>query len=351
MCKDGFLPRWIISSILLAALMIFSGDLQAQSTTDGANAGTVTDASGAAGPSATVTVTNNGTNLVLSLTTDDSGYFRAGKLQPATYTVSIEAAGFADYKAEKVVVNVGSVTELLPRLNIKSAGAVVEVTAETAQVNTDSPEFAPIVNQTAINNLPINGGRWSDFALLTPGVVNDASGFGLLSFRGISTLLNNNTIDGADNNQAFFSEERGRTRIGYSSAKAAVQEFQVNTSNYSAEYGRAAGAVINTVTKSGSNGLHGEAYFYDRDNEWGATNPFTRLTTQTAPGVFTSAPYKPKDVRKIYGGGIGGPIIKNRVFFFFAVDRYDRNFPGTAVPGSPTAFLASPVPELTPYGG
>ena len=207
------------------------------------------------------------------------------------------------------------------------------------------------MNQTAINNLPINGGRWSDFALLTPGVVNDASGFGLLSFRGISTLLNNNTIDGADNNQAFFSEERGRTRIGYSSAKASVQEFQVNTSNYSAEYGRAAGAVINTVTKSGSNGLHGEAYFYDRDNEWGATNPFTRLTTQTAPGVFTSAPYKPKDVRKIYGGGIGGPIIKNRVFFFFAVDRYDRNFPGTAVPGSPSAFLASPVPDLTPYGG
>src|SRR5947199_9540181 len=102
--------------------------------------------------------------------------------------------------------------------------------------------------------------------MLTPGVVSNGSGLGLLSFRGISTLLNNNTVDGADNNQAFFSEERGRTRAGYSTPKVAVQEFQVNTSNYSSEYGRAAGAVINTVTKSGSNSFHGELYFYDRDN-------------------------------------------------------------------------------------
>src|SRR5437660_466058 len=152
------------------------------------------------------------------------------------------------------------------------------------------------------------GGRWSDFALLTPGVVNDSNGFGLLSFRGMSTLLNNNTIDGADNNQAFFSEERGRTRACYSSAKAAVQEFQVNTSNYSSEYGRAAGGVVNTVTKSGTNQYHGEVYFYDRDNSWGAINPFTTLTTQTSPGVFTTSPYAPTDVRKMYGFGPCGPL-------------------------------------------
>jgi len=248
-------------------------------------------------------------------------------------------------------VQIGSVTEVPAKLNVASAGATVIVSAELPQVNTTSAEFAPTLDQTAINNLPINNGRWSSFALLTPGAVNDASGFGLISFRGMSTLLNNSTVDGGDNNQAFFSEERGRTRIGYTIPKAAVQEFQVNTSNYSSEYGRAAGAVINTVTKTGSNQFHGEAYFYDRDNEWGATNPFTRLTTQTSPGVFTSAPYKPKDVRKIWGGGIGGPILKDRLFFFFAVDRYDRDFPGTAVPGSPSAFFAAPVPDLTPYGG
>src|SRR5260221_37160 len=116
--------------------------------------------------------------------------------------------------------------------------------------------------QTAISNLPINGGRWSSFAILTPGVVSDSSGFGLLSFRGMSTLLNNNTVDGADNNQAFFSEERGRTRIGYSSPMAAVDEFQVNTSNHSSEYGRSAGGVVNTVTQSRTNALHRATYYY-----------------------------------------------------------------------------------------
>ena len=133
------------------------------------------------------------------------------------------------------------------------------MSAEAPQINTTSADFAPTLNQTAISNLPINGGRWSSFAVLTPGVVSDSSGFGLLSFRGISTLLNNNTVDGADNNQAFFSEERGRTRAGYSTPKVAIEEFQVNTSNYSAEYGRSAGGVVNTVTKSGTNRIHGEA--------------------------------------------------------------------------------------------
>jgi hypothetical protein len=277
---------------------------------------------------------------VETLTTDDNGYFRVGKLQPATYSVVIEAAGFGNFTAEQVIVQVGTVTEIPIHLKVGAANATVLVSAEIPQVNTTSPEFAPTLDQDAISNLPINGGRWSSFVLLTPGAVNDSSGFGLISFRGMSTLLNNNTVDGGDNNQAFFSEERGRTRIGYSSAKAAVQEFQVNTSNYSAEYGRAAGAVVNTVTKSGTNQYHGEVYFYDRDNSWGAINPFTTLTdTKT----LVTSTYKPTDVRKMYGFGIGGPILKDKLFFFLAFDRYDRNFPGTAKAGSPSAFFAFPV--------
>src|SRR6266850_951065 len=337
--------------LALMVMLLLGHGIVAQSTTDGAVGGTVVDPSGAAVPNAKVTVRNTGTNAEQTVTTDESGYYRVAKLTPATYTVTITVSGFADLRAENVIVEVGSLTELSPHLSVSSAGATVLVTSEMPQLNTTSQEFAPVLDQTAIANLPINGGRWSSFVLLTPGAVSDASGFGLISFRGMSTLLNNNTVDGGDNNQAFFSEERGRTRIGYSSAKASVQEFQVNTSNYSAEYGRAAGAVINTVTKSGSNELHGEVYFYDRDNEWGATNPFTRLSTQTAPGLFTSAPYKPKDVRKIYGGGIGGPILKDRLFLFFAGDRYDRNFPGTAVSGSPNAFFAAPVADLSAFGG
>jgi len=215
----------------------------------------------------------------------------------------------------------------------------VEVSAEAPQINTTSADFAPTLDQTAISNLPINGGRWSSFAILTPGVVSDSSGFGLLSFRGMSTLLNNNTIDGADNNQAFFSEERGRTRIGYSTPKAAVEEFQVNTSNYSAEYGRSAGGVVNTVTKSGTNGIHGEVYGYNRDNDIGAANEFATITTQTGPGQFTTTPFKPTDKRDMWGFGIGGPIVKDKLFWFLAYDGFWHNFPGTAVPISPSSIF------------
>jgi len=342
--RSSGLSRRLFSRLFVLAIsaMLCAGAF-AQSTTEGAIGGTVYDAAGAVVPNANVVVHNNGTNAEQKVATDASGYFRVRQLQPATYTVTVTSQGFAPYKAENVIVQVGSLTDVSPRLGIAGSAETVSVTAETPEVNTTSADFAPIVDQTQISNLPINGGRWSNFALLTPTVVNNGSGFGLISVRGVSVLLNNNTIVGADNNQAFFSEERGRTRAGYSSPKVAVQEFQINTSNYSSEYGRAAGAVINTVTKSGTNDFHGEAYFYDRDNNWGSKNPFVTLTTQTSPGVFQSNVYKPKDWRKMWGFGLGGPIIKNRLFFFFTYDQYRRNFPGTVVLTSPSAFFATPA--------
>ncbi len=335
---------WSVPCLYLAMVLATgtANSLFAQSTTDGAIGGTVYDASGARIPSATVTVRNNSTNAEQTVTTDESGYYRVTKLQPSVYTVTVTATGFSTVKADQLVVQVGSITEFSPRLAVGNVTSTVEVTSEAAQVNTTTADFAPVLNQTAIQNLPINGGRWSNFTLLTPGVVNNLCGFGLVSFRGISTLLNNNTIDGADNNQAFFSEERGRTRIGYSTPKAAVQEFQVNTSNYSAEYGRSAGGVINTVTKSGTNEIHGTAYFYDRNNDWGATNPFTTITTQTSPGVFTTSPFKPTNVRYMWGFGVGGPIVKDKLFWFLSYDGYHLNYPGNGVATSPAAFYATP---------
>jgi hypothetical protein len=330
-----------IQRLLAVAFLVASCGalLYAQSTTDGAIGGTVYDTNGAVVANAKVVVRNNGTNAETTTTTDGSGYFRVNKLQPGSYTVNVSEQGFAPYKAEQVVVQVGSVTDMSPRLAIGSSTETVDVTAEAPQINTTSADFAPTLNQTAISNLPINGGRWSSFAVLTPGVVANASGFGLLSFRGTSTLLNNNTVDGADNNQAFFSEERGRTRAGYSTPKLAIEEFQVNTSNYSAEYGRSAGGVVNTVTKSGTNSIHGEAFFYDRDNVWGAINPFTKINVQTGPASFTLVPYKPTDWRKMSGFGIGGPAIKDKLFWNLTFDWYKRNFPGTAIPGNATVFF------------
>jgi hypothetical protein len=337
-----------IQRLVTVALLVASCGalLYAQSTTGGAIGGTVYDTNGAVVANAKITVRNNGTNAETTITADGSGLFRANKLQPGTYTVSVSQQGFAAFKAEQVIVQVGSVTEISPRLKVGGTSETVEVTAEAPQINTTSADFAPTLNQTAISNLPINGGRWSSFAILTPGVVSDSSGFGLLSFRGMSTLLNNNTVDGANNNQAFFSEERGRTRIGYSTPKAAVEEFQVNTSNYSAEYGQSAGGVVNTVTKSGTNSLHGEVYGYNRDNDIGASNEFTTITTQPTPGTFTSVPFKPTDKRDMWGFGIGGALVKDKLFWFMAYDGFWHNFPGTAVATSPGAFFAPQTATL-----
>jgi len=315
----------------------------AQSTTEGAVAGTVYDVQGAVVPDATVTVRNIGTNAQQTVTADGSGYFRVIRLQPAVYEVTVAASGFAPFKVTSVTVNVGTITEISPRLKPAGSTETVEVLGEAPQINTSSAEFAPVVNEVQIQNLPINGSRWSNFVMLTPGIVSDSSGFGMVSVRGMSTLQNNNTIDGADNNQAFFAEERGRTRAGYSTPKAAIQEFQVNTSGYSAEYGRAAGGVFNVVSKSGTNTLHGEAYFYDRDNAWGAMNPFTTITTKNTDGSYTPKAYKPKDWRKIAGVSVGGPIIKDKLFFNFTYDYFHRNFPGTGIASSPGSFFAAPT--------
>ena len=139
-------------------------------------------------------------------------------------------------------------------------------------INTTRQDFSVSLNQTSFNDLPNNGRRWSNFALLAPATAPDGP-FGAVSFRGISSLLNKTTIDGGDNDQAFLANERGGTRIAYGIGLASIREVHINVSNSSAEYGGAAGGVINAVTKSGTNTFHGSAFFYDRDNAWGARNP------------------------------------------------------------------------------
>lgn len=324
--------------LVLAACVTFALAAFAQSTVDGAIAGMVTDQSKAVVVGAKVTVRNIDTNAASTGTTDAHGQFRVIRLQPGTYSVTIESTNFAPFTQPKVIVEVGAITNVEMSLAVAGGKETVEVSAEAPTVNTQQQDFNSNINQTSINALPINGRRWSQYALLTPGANADGN-FGLVSFRGISGLLNNNTVDGGDNNQAFFSEERGRTRMGYVISQSAVREFQVSTSNYSAEYGRSAGGVVNSVTKSGTNNIHGEAFYYIRDNALGATNPFTTQTTQNADGTFTTAKFKPFDRRQQFGGNLGGPIKKDRVWFFFNYDGQRRNFPGVGAPGSPVAFF------------
>jgi len=332
-----------LKRLLLVSFSILGCTLSApsQSSTDGAIAASVQDAQGAFVAGASVVIHNNGNGNNQKATADSVGYFRVGQLTPGDYSISIQAPSFAGYKADHVQVQVGAITELRPRLNAAGNSEVVEVNSTDSAVNTETSDVTTNLNQVAIDNLPINGRRWSNFAVLTPGVTSDSTGFGQLSFRAVALTQNNNTVDGTDNNQVFFAQERGGTRAGYSTSQVAVQEFQVNNSDYSVEYGRAAGGVVNTVTKSGGNQLHGEAFFYDRDNGFGATNPYTLITTQNSAGTFVSTPQKIKDLRKQGGFGVGGALIHDRLFWFYAFDDYFHVFPLVAQAGSPNTFFAA----------
>jgi hypothetical protein len=331
------------------SLILGLGQVFAQSTVTGGISGKVTDPQGAVVPNASVTVTNTGTNASVTVTASEDGVYRVSNLQPGRYTIDVTSGSFTPAKAEGVVVEVGRVTPVDVTLAVGGATANVEVTAEAPVINTNDNANSVNINQTSINELPINGRRWSNFALLTPGTVPDGT-FGLISFRGISGLLNNNTIDGGDNNQAFFSEERGRTRINYVISQSTIREFQVNTSNYSAEYGRSAGGVVNAVTKSGTNEFHGDLFYFNRNNANGARNP---RATQTilVNGVPTLVGIKPVDLRQQWGGSVGGPIIKDKLFFFFNYDQQKRNFPGVSLPQSPSFFNPIAVVAPTVTGG
>src|SRR5919205_459870 len=276
-CMSKIVKCCFVSLLVLA----LSAVAFAQSTTTGSIGGVVSNPNKEVVPGASVTVKNNGTNKEDTATTDDTGRFKVANLQPGNYSVTVNASGFSPMTSENVTVEIGRETSLDVALSVGPVTGQVDVTAEAPVINTTQQDFSTNINQTSINELPINGRRWSNFAILTPGAVPDGT-FGLISFRGISGLLNNNTIDGGDNNQAFFAEERGRTRISYSISQAAIREFQVNTSSYSAEYGRSAGGVVNAVTKSGTNEFHGQGFYFQRNNKRGARNPRSFLNAQVA---------------------------------------------------------------------
>jgi len=334
----------VLLAALLAVFILASAPLHpaaAQSATSGAIGGTVSDSNGALLPATTVTVKAADTGTTRTVKANSSGEYLISDLVPGVYTATFTADGFETYQESSITVTVGSTSSVSPKLKVGSVADKVEVTGENLQMHTEDSAVSTTIDQTAIDNLPINGRRWSDFARLTPGVVSQPQGFGLLSFRGISFLLNNNTIDGADDNQAYYSEARGRTRTAFSIPPSAIQEFQVNTSNYSAQYGRAAGGVINTVTKSGGDHIHGEAFFYDRDNALGgAVNPYTLLSVSNGNGGYNSVPTKPKDWRKDWGFTIGGPILHDKLFFIYTYDQERRNFPAISRPTDPNDFFA-----------
>jgi len=278
----------------------------------GAISGTVLDASGTAVPGAKVIVANPSLGVSRELTTTSAGTFAAPALTPETgYKVSVEKQGFAPYEADGLTLHVGEVLNLKVALAVGSMSQKVEVTDAAPLVNDVKTENSTVVGSELINNLPINGRRVDSFVLLTPAVTKDAD-FGLLTFRGMAGG-NSFLVDGVDTTNQYYNENAGRTRLGSQLSQDAVQEFQVLNSNYAAEYGRASGGVVNTITKSGTNDFHGTFFWYFRNRSLDARDRFAAID--------------PPEVRHQTGGTIGGPIKKDKLFFFFDTEIQRRHDP------------------------
>jgi len=322
-------PSLLVSFVLLCTITVFS---QSQANTGNID-GRVSDPNGAGVPNVTVTATNEATDISKSTQTKDDGTYRLAFLVPGTYKVATSGAqGFAPASFTNVVVNVGGQTPLDIQLTIGTTTTMVDISVEGQVVETTRTSVSSVVNERAIQNLPVNGRNYLDFATLTPSVVRDPTRAGDLAVGGQKGTLNSLQVDGADNNNTFFGQSFGRTgtRPPYQFSEESVQEFQVNQNGFSAEFGRAGGAVINVVTKSGTNQIHGSAFEFFRDEALNSNTPI--LTARRAK--------RPKSQINQFGATIGGPIKKDRAFFFFAYDGQRSNIPN--VVDAPN-FFAQPA--------
>jgi outer membrane receptor protein involved in Fe transport len=279
----------------------------------GSISGLVQDATGSSVPGATVVVTDEAKGIKRNLETTSDGQFTAPALTPdAGYKVTVSKGGFANYEATNIKVSVGQNVDLHIALNVASVSTtVVNVTETAAAVEDTKTDVSQLVDSRQILDLPINGRRVDNFVLLTPGVTTDGP-FGLISFRG-NPGGNSFLTDGNDTTNQFYDENAGRTRTT-NIAQDAVQEFQVVTSNFLAEYGRASGGVVNTVTRSGGNTINGTLYWFFRNRTLNATDI-------TANGI------NPPEWRHQAGMSIGGPIKRDKIFYFFNGELQRRNYP------------------------
>ncbi|HYO62299.1 MAG TPA: TonB-dependent receptor, partial [Pyrinomonadaceae bacterium] len=321
---------------------------QSQATT-GDIEGRVVDPQGAVVAGAVVTATNKATGLERNATADGEGNYRVVLLPPGPYSVRASAPNFTAAAAE-VNVTVGSKTALDLALSVGGASETLTVTGEAPVVETTRTSVSTTINQVAIENLPINGRNFQDFATLSPAVVRDPRG-GDLSVGGQRGTLNSVQVDGVDNNNTFFGQALGRggVRPPYQFSEESVQEFQVNQNGFSAEFGRAGGAVINVVTKSGTNEFHGGLFEYFRDESLNANDPITKAN-QARRGQENKRP--PAKIHQ-FGGRVGGPIKRDRAFFFFTYDGQRADVPQVLdVPNlatAPAAAQAVILPRLTTY--
>jgi hypothetical protein len=296
---------------LLVPLFIASAAWAQTQITTGVIQGTVQDEAGAVLPGASVEAKNVETNLTRTLVTDEGGRFVFLLMPPGRYTLTVNKQGFATLVQEEFPLTVGQALSL--NLTMKVSGVAAQVTVSgIPTVDTLKTESSTTLNETSVNNLPVLGRKFEDLLTLTPGVsITQGPDGDEINFVGQRGIFNNISLDGGDYNNGFFGEQAGGQRAAIDITLDAVQEFQVVATGAPAEFGRTASGVVNVITKSGTNEVHGTLFHFQR---------LRALSANTSDDKPLTGFH-----REQFGGTIGGPIRKDRTFFFFAFEQILAN--------------------------
>ena len=287
--------------------MMYSLVVFGQDTTSGAIQGSVTDEQGAAVAGATVEARNTGTNFSKVFVTNDDGRFSFLSMPPGKYLVSATKQGFTKLNQENIELTVGRVITLNMTLKVGGVSGEVTISGEPT-IDTAKTESSTTLNSNTIQNTPILGRKFEDLLTLTPGVaITQGPDGDEINFAGQRGIFNNVSLDGGDYNNGFFGEQAGGQRAAIDITLDAVQEFQVVATGANAEFGRTAGGVINVITKSGTNKVNGSLFYFQR---------LEALTSNTSDGKPLNGFH-----REQFGGTVGGPIKKDKAFFFFAFEQ------------------------------
>jgi hypothetical protein len=306
------MSRWIACLVGLGLIVVCArADLGAAqaAATSGVIEGIVSDPTGAVLPGATVKLANASTGFTRELTTDSEGRYRGLALPLGTYDVNVELTGFKSSSRTGVALAVGQTLRIDFTMTVGGVTEVISVASGSPTIETTRAEQSTLINEQAVEELPINGRNFIDFVKLAPtvGIVQGPDG-AEISINGQRGIYNNVMIDGADANNPFFGEQRGGQRPKYIISLEAVKEFQVVSDGASAEFGRSTGGFVNMVTKSGTNQLRGTGFYFGR---------YGWLLSENSDGT------KDEDFSQHqFGGSLGGPIARDRTFFFFS---YDQN--------------------------
>ena len=331
------------AALPLLVLLALPTPSRAQSQVAGGEIEGTVSSEGGVLPGVTVTVRNTATGLSRDASTDRSGRYRAPLLPVGTYEVTATVESFAPAKRGGLELHIGETLEVDLTLQV-TLSEELSVTAEAPVLEGSRTQQASTVSEQAVANLPTNGRNFIDFVLTTPGVTKDVR-LGDISFAGQRGTLNSLVVDGADDNNTFFGQALGRTGSGrapYQFSQDAVQEFQVNRNAYSAEYGRAGGAVINVVTKSGTNDYDGSLFWFYRDKDLNANS----FANKTAVPPRPKSPYHYDQ----FGGSLGGPIQRDRLFFFVNYDGQRNEVPNVVNVDQNLAGLTIPTDADTQAG-